>query len=126
VPDKSPAEKMRLKSGMSAAFPFVPEDVLSRLGVPAGVTVVTDAAQADFVLAFASTQGEAEARLAELAPAIGPTTIAWIAYPKGSKAAGHDVSRDTIWAYIQTIGFVLNANISIDETFSAVRFRADR
>ncbi len=120
---KTPAEKLRLKPGMSATFRHLPEGLRDRLDVPDSVSEVDDPTEADFVLDFASTQAEAELRLTALAPSVGPTTVTWMAYPKGSKAAGYDISRDTIWQFAQTVGLVLNANISIDEKLSAVRMR---
>ena len=119
--EKTPAEKMRLKPRMTAALLHVPETMLPRLGLPGDVAMVGEAAQADFVLDFASTQAEAELRLAELRPFLREKTVVWLAYPKGSKAAGHDLSRDTIWAFARTIGLVLVSNIAVDETWSAVR-----
>jgi hypothetical protein len=108
---------------MSATFLHLPEGLQERLGIPDSITEVDDPAKADFVLDFASTQAEAEERLAALAPSMAPKTIAWMAYPKGSKAAGYDISRDTIWQFARTVGLVLNANIAIDEKLSAVRMR---
>jgi hypothetical protein len=123
LPQKTAAEKLRLKSGMTAAWIGLPVGMEARLGVPAGVTVVDDPADADFVLAFASDQAEAEERLRRLAPALRSETVAWIAYPKGAKAAGRDVSRDTIWTFAQTIDLDLVANVSLDETWSALRVK---
>ena len=99
-----------------------------RLGVPDDVDVVDDPAAAGpagagFLLDFATTQAEAEARLRALAPFIGEKTVAWLAYPKGSKAAGRDLNRDTIWAFARTIGLTLVTNIAVDETWSALRVR---
>lgn len=123
MPEKTPAQKLRLKSGMSATFLHMPEGLLERLGIPEGIAEVGDPAEADFILDFASTQAEAEQRLAALAPSVRANTITWMAYPKGSKAAGYDISRDTIWQFAETVGLVLNANIAIDEKLSAVRMR---
>jgi hypothetical protein len=128
VSDKTPAEKMRLKPGMTVALLHVPADVRDRLGVPDDVTVVDDPAaagpaSAGFLLDFATTQAEAEERLLALKPFIGEKTVAWIAYPKGSKAAGRDLSRDTIWTYARTIGLTLVTNVAVDETWSALRVK---
>jgi hypothetical protein len=120
---KSPAEKLRLKPGMSATFLHLPEGLRDRLGVPEGVNEADDPVQADFILDFASTQAEAAERLTALAPSIRPGAVTWMAYPKGSKAAGYDISRDTIWQFAQTVGLVLNANVAIDDKLSAVRMR---
>lgn len=89
--ETTPAEKLRLKPGMSATFLHLPEGVRERLGVPDEVTEMANPAEADFILDFASTQAEAEARLTALAPSVGPKTVTWMAYPKGSKAAGYDI-----------------------------------
>ncbi len=121
--DKSPAEKMRLQPGMTAALLHVPPELKDRLGIPEGVAISSTAAGADFILEVASTQAEAEARLEELRPSIGDKTIAWLAYPKGSKAAGLDISRDTVFGYVPTLGLTLVANVSIDEKWSALRAR---
>ncbi len=121
--DKSPAEKMRLKPGMTAALLHVPAELEGALGVPAEVTVVQRPEGADFVLDFATSQAEAEERLRALGPAIGEKTLAWLAYPKGSKAAGYDISRDTVWRFAQTVGLALVANVAIDEKWSALRIR---
>lgn len=128
MPDKAPAEKMRLKPGMTAALLHVPAAVRGRLGVPDDVTVVDDPAAAGpdcigFLLVFAATQAEAEERLVALEPFIGERTLAWLAYPKGSKAAGRDLNRDTIWAFARTVGLTLVTNIAVDETWSALRVK---
>ena len=126
--EKTPAGKMRLKPGMAAALLHVPAELRGRLGVADGVTVVDDLAKAGpadagFLLDFATTQAEAEERLVALAPFVGEKTVVWIAYPKGAKAAGRDVSRDTIWRFAQTIGLTLVANVAIDGTWSALRVK---
>jgi hypothetical protein len=128
VAEKAPAEKMRLKPGMTAALLHVPVGLQGRLGVPDDVIVVDDPAAAGpagagLLLDFATTQAEAEERLFALRPFVGEKTVAWLAYPKGSKAAGRDLSRDTIWAFARTIGLTLVTNIAIDETWSALRVR---
>lgn len=123
MPDKTPAEKLRLKPGMTAALLHVPDGLQERLGLPVGVTLVDDPAAAGFVLDFAEDQAGAEERLTALRPAIRDDAVVWFAYPKGAKAAGRDVSRDTIWAFVQTLGMRLVANVAIDATWSAVRLR---
>lgn len=121
--DKTCAEKLRMKPGMTAALLHLPDGVKDELGVPDGVAVTKDPSGADFILEFASTQAEAEDRVRALQPHITGATILWIAYPKGSKAAGLDVSRDTIAAFVRTVGLVVNANFSIDAKWSALRVR---
>lgn len=87
------------------------------------MTLVGKPASANFILVFAANQAEAEQRITALAPAVGDKTVAWIAYPKGSKAKGLDISRDTIARFVLSVGLVVNANFSIEDTWSAVRVR---
>lgn len=121
--EKSALEKMRLASGMSAALLHMPNELQGELAVPDDVTVADASVGTDFILDFATSQAQAEERLRALKPDIGASTIAWLAYPKGSKAAGYDRSRDTVFAFAKTIGLVLVANISVDDTWSALRVR---
>lgn len=133
---QSPFGKLRLKPGMAAYVYGVPESVVDLMTLPTDVRDLRVAsgevggppapstlAEADFALAFAGNQEQAVRRLAELEPAIQAGAVVWIAYPKGSKAAGYDVSRDTIWRAANEVGAVLNANVAIDGTWSAVRVR---
>lgn len=118
--DPTVLEKLKYKPGMKVAVLFAPEGV--ELGVPAGASI-GDPIGADFILLFARSQAEAVDRLAPVANAIGPTTIAWIGYPKGSRAKGYDISRDTLFSALRDLNLTANANFSIDDTWSAVRFR---
>ena len=106
-----------------AALLHTPRDLRERLGVPDGVALVDDPADADLILDVATTQAEAEAALTRLTPHISSATLAWLAYPKGSRAAGHDLSRDTVWRFARTVSLTLVANVSIDGTWSALRIR---
>lgn len=131
----SPYTKLRLKPGMAAFVYAVPDELRAVLSLPADVGNLSgDAsgdhpsdlaalADAEFALTFARNQSEAVRRITELKPAILSGAVVWIAYPKGSKAAGYDVSRDTIWSAANEAGSVLNANVAIDEKWSAVRIR---
>ena len=121
--EKTPAEKLRFTPGMDVALLGAPADTASLLGLPADVVTTENPRAAGFVLVFVSTQAEAEAALRDLAVWLAPTTLAWLAYPKGSKAAGHDMSRDTIWAFARTIGLTAVANVAIDSVWSALRLR---
>jgi hypothetical protein len=49
--------------------------------------------------------------------------VAWIAYPKGSKVKGLDISRDTVARFVLTVDLVVNANFSIDDRGSALRVK---
>lgn len=121
--EKTAAEKLQVKPGMTASILHAPPGVVEGLGLPEDVTVVEQCERVDFILTFAATQAEAEEHVQEIAVHVRPETVAWIAYPKGGKVAGRDLSRDTIWSFVRTIGFDLVANVSVDDIWSALRLR---
>ena len=52
-----------------------------------------------------------------------PDSIFWIAYPKGGSKIKADINRDTIRVTAEGFGIATVTVISIDETWSALRFR---
>lgn len=54
---------------------------------------------------------------------IEPDSIVWFAYPKGTSKIKTDINRDTIRATAEGFGLKTVTAISIDETWSALRFR---
>ena len=49
----------------------------------------------------------------------GPSTF-WVAYPKGNRA---DVNRDSLWPILGEYGMRPISQVSVDEVWSALRFR---
>ncbi|MHA2426240.1 MAG: hypothetical protein ACXAEF_15735, partial [Candidatus Thorarchaeota archaeon] len=49
----------------------------------------------------------------------------WISYPKGKSKIKTDVNRDSIWEYAKGFGLKAVHQISIDETWSSMRFRIE-
>ncbi len=72
------------------------------------------------VLAFVTSLDEA-ARLAPQAFA-GGAELVWLAYPKGSQLKT-DVNRDRLWKALEGTGWRPVRQISLDATWSAMRFR---
>jgi len=54
---------------------------------------------------------------------IEPDSILWFAYPKGTSKIKTDINRDSIRETAEGFGITTVAAISIDETWSALRFR---
>ncbi|QNK60075.1 YdeI/OmpD-associated family protein [Paenibacillus sp. PAMC21692] len=123
--------KLRLTDGAKAVVLFPPAgyDVLGELGLPAIAGLSTDAdvkldsASYDYVHLFVSSMAE----LAERAPAaIGAVRwdgLLWISYPKGSSGIKTDVNRDSGWQFMKALDMDAVSNISMNETWSALRFR---
>ena len=54
---------------------------------------------------------------------IEPDSILWFAYPKGTSKIKTDINRDTIRVTGEEFNITTVTAISIDETWSALRFR---
>lgn len=50
-------------------------------------------------------------------------SVLWIAYPKGTSKLKTDINRDTIRVTAEEFGITTVAAISIDDTWSGLRFR---
>ena len=75
------------------------------------------------VLLFVRNRAELESRAEEaLAPA-RRDELAWIAYPKAGQL-GTDLNRDLLWRALEGRGVRPVRQISIDDVWSALRFRA--
>lgn len=120
--EKSSAQKMHIKPGMSVALVNAPDGLALLLGLPEGALFGDAVAGASVVLGFGTTQAQAEELLAGIVAEAAPSAVIWFAYPKGSKAAGYDISRDTLWPFAETLEFRPASMISIDATWSAMRF----
>jgi hypothetical protein len=49
--------------------------------------------------------------------------VLWLAYPKKSSGVKTDLSRDAGWPPLEAADFLPVTQISLDETWSALRFR---
>lgn len=55
--------------------------------------------------------------------AVTPEGMLWINYPKGTSKIKTDINRDTGWQTVTDLQFEGVSLVSIDETWSAMRFR---
>ena len=54
---------------------------------------------------------------------VAPDSVLWFAYPKGTSKIKTDINRDTIRITGEEFGITTVTAISIDDTWSALRFR---
>ncbi|NOV04153.1 YdeI/OmpD-associated family protein [Paenibacillus planticolens] len=125
--DNALAKKLRLVNSKRALIMNAPEGYIdSLLPLPEGVhlTDCKEGAQAyDFVQVFAYTRDDVE-RLAPAAiEAVTPEGMLWINYPKGTAKIKTDINRDSGWDTVNQLNFEGVSLVSIDETWSAMRFR---
>ena len=123
--DSSLAKKLSLKPGKRALILNAPDGyqaLLDPLPEDVDLTATPDGTF-DFVQVFAKNQAD----LAEYAPAalaaVKPGGMLWIAFPKKTSKIQTDISRDTGWDVIQQAGWQGVFLISVDDVWSAMRFR---
>jgi hypothetical protein len=107
--------KLQIKPGQSVAVVNRPP------GLELPGVVVAATADADAVVAFVARRedlGSAEQAVA----AARADRLAWISYPKGGRL-GTDLNRDRLVAALADQGVQPVRQVSIDDTWSALRFR---
>jgi len=125
MPGKTVAQKARLKPGTSIAVLNPAPGVVESLGLPQETTFV-EPAEAQLVFLFARTRIELEALMRPAVASLAPGASIWVFYRKGSRTAGLDMSRDSVWAIAEQLGLRPVGLLSIDETWSAFRLRSAR
>ena len=78
---------------------------------------------AELTLSFVRMQHEIENACKEAIALTAPGGVLWMAYPKKSGEIESDLSRDTGWEPFVRAGWRPVSQISIDETWSALRFK---
>jgi hypothetical protein len=122
VPEKSVAQKARVKPGTTIAVVNRVSGVVESLGLPKDVAFVKPA-QAQLVFLFARTRAELEKKMPPAVAPLGAGAALWVFFRKGSKDAGLDMNRDSVWAVAETLGLRPLGIVSVDDTWSAFRLR---
>ena len=118
-------KKLQMKAGQRAILINAPADYLEKLGsLPEGVELVTEPeGRFDFVQVFVKNLADVQKFVPEAAKLVKHDALLWIAYPKGGTKAGTDVNRDILWNAIAQYDLTGVTLISLDEVWSAMRFR---
>jgi hypothetical protein len=123
--DEALVKKLRLPENGRIAVIEPPEGYLEAIGRgPQDTELDPDAsASYDFVQAFARNSADV-VRLAPAAiRAVKPDGLLWMCYPKGTSKLKTDINRDTGWKMVAEAGWEGVALISVDDTWSSMRFR---
>ena len=78
---------------------------------------------AEVTLSFVSARGDVDNACKEAIALTAPGGIVWMAYPKKTSKLASDLSRDAGWEPFAAAGWRPVSQVSIDETWSALRFR---
>jgi hypothetical protein len=125
VPEKTVAQKARVKPGTTIAVINRVPGIVESLGLPEGVAFVRPA-KADLVFLFVRTRAELNAKLRPTVAAMGPLSGIWVFFRKGSSEAGLDMNRDTVWAAAERLDMRPLGLVSVNESWSAFRLRRPR
>ena len=115
--------KLGIGEGSLFALVDPPEHARALLEpLPGGASEVETAGDADVVLAFVTTRAELSQRVEELAPAIFPDRVLWIAWPKRASKVPTDVTEDVVRELTLPLGLVDVKVAAIDATWSGLKF----
>jgi len=115
------SKKMDIKEGSRAFFVNAPEDALeaidpSRLELAAKLT-----GKFDYIHFFTKSQKEFNNRFPKLKAHLKPTGLLWVSWPKNKKL-GTDLTLTKVIELGYDHGLVESKTISINETWSAIKF----
>lgn len=118
-------EKLRLNGESRVVVLNSPgeyEDLIG--GLPEGAVILDEPVEgAEFVHLFVSDRAELESYIDQALSTVEYDGLLWISYPKGSSKVETDINRDVLWESMKAKGIRPVMQISIDETWSALRFR---
>ena len=120
--DKTVAQKAHVKPGTTIAVINRVPGIVESLGLPKDVVFVKPAA-ARLVFLFVRTRTELEAKMPPAVAALSDGSAIWVFFRKGSRSAGLDMNRDTVWAVAEKLGLRPLGLVGVDETWSAFRLR---
>ncbi len=124
--NSSLAKKLKIKSSLRIVVINPPPGYLDELGsLPEGVELATKPeGQFDFVHLFVQNSAELEGLLPLALQSLKEDAIFRISFPKRSSKMQTDLSRDHGWEALHKAGQKGEALVSINDTWSAMRFRA--
>lgn len=124
--DKTVMERLQIKPGNVVLIDtsHVAGVSTSLFGAfPDDVSITSHPSSADVGIVFVKTLEDVEDVFGGDQARAWSSRPVWVCYPKGMKA-GSEVNRDILHDHIRQYGFMPNRHISIDDTWSALRFRA--
>ncbi len=120
-------KKLGIKPKQRVVILNAPEGYLEQLGaLPADIELVTTTTPSDTsnaVLLFVRNQAELESQTPRAIQLVKPGGLLWISYPKQSSKVTTDLNRDVLWKVFPNKDWRPVTQISIDEVWSALRFR---
>jgi hypothetical protein len=117
---KSVADKLLVKPNTTLWLSH-PERLPLLEPLPDGARVVGSLEEATIGLMFVDSAAAVREQCDAHRDQLARPSILWFAYPKGNKA---DINRDSLWPLVAEYGLRPNAQVALDDVWSALRFRA--
>jgi len=116
---KTLVEKLGYQTGIGTRVWQCPEDIKALL-----TPILENQSETPtFMIGFARSRAEVSRLVDEFASSYERGGHLWICYPKKSGAIETDLTRDVGWEAVDALDLFGVAQISIDATWSALRFR---
>lgn len=121
------AKKLKIKAEDHVALINAPEGYLDELGeLPERVEVATElSGEFDLVHIFVQDSTELKKLFPDALGSLKGEGVFWVSYPKKSSKIPTDLTRDQGWEVTKRLGQRPLSIVSVDETWSAVRFSKD-
>ena len=118
-------KKLRIKTGQRALILNAPEGYFEAFSALLEDVQIDQAAtgEYDFVHVFVVNSDELEELMPTALDAVVFDGLLWVSYPKGSSGVETDLNRDILWEKLLSKGIRPVTQVSIDEVWSAIRFR---
>jgi hypothetical protein len=125
MPDNPIVKKLQMKPNQRIAIINPPEGYQKQLGSIAKNTGSPERANNpfDFVHIFTGSAKELEEQISKAQRIVNPDSIFWISYPKLSSDQPSNLNREKCWKIMQKFGYRAVSQISIDDRWSALRFK---
>lgn len=121
-------KKLGLKPGQRALLMNAPDGYRALLGaLPEGVELHDQPEGSyDFIQLFIRNKAQLERDAPVAIAALKQDGMFWISYPKQSSKVPTDITRDRGWDVVEQSGLQGVAMVSVDDVWSAMRFRPKR
>lgn len=118
-------QKLQIKDGYRMRIVNAPEYISSIPGIlPENIQILESGAEdLDVLLLFAGNREELAQHFQETFQTLKADGLLWICYPKISSGVESDITRDKGWDPVFAAGLRPVAQVAIDATWSALRFR---
>ena len=120
-------KKLGIKPKHRVLILNAPEGYRNQLGTLPGdvelVTTPTSAGNFEVVHLFARNKVDVEREVPTAIQLVKPGGLFWVSYPKQSSKVPTDLNRDVLWDVFPDKDWRPVTQISIDEVWSALRFR---